>query len=137
MAGHPAPHAFLPAGDLLRKRVTDNDEAQQDLRSSHGDSGNLRIEPRQAEEWKTVIKNVRAEGGAILFDEYRYTPPSDRLKTEMSRTGDHPFSGVRCIVELTSVHGDPEKLRHAMSTIQMSEPIVTILKRQESVQDVP
>ncbi len=101
------------------------------------DSGNLRIEPPQASEWKIEIRNVRAEGPAIFFDQYHFTPSLDGLKSPASPSGDHPFSGVRCAVELMPVDGDRDKLRYTMSAPQLNEPFATILKREETVQDVP
>ncbi len=94
-------------------------------------SGDLRIKTWDSETWTTVIKNVRAEGKTIFFDRYHYTPPTDKLKKHVSRDGEHPFSGVRCVTELRLVEGDDTTLQQTFSTIHTGKKLSGMLKRQE------
>lgn len=101
------------------------------------DSGALRIKPSTSEVWTTAIKNVRIESQSLLFDQYNYIPAMDGLKTIMNRTGDHPFSGVRCSVELSLAGSKLNQLTSTISTIHLKKPITSILKRQVLIPDAP
>ena len=96
---------------------------------SEGNNGNLRFQTWKSETWKVSIKNLRAEGGVISFDQYHFTPPSDKLKTHVSRDGQHPFSGIRCVTKLSMIDGDENAIQQTVSTPQLPEPITGILRR--------
>ena len=93
------------------------------------ENGGLRIESWSSATWQTTIKNLRAENGGLLFDQYFRTPPSEKLKTIISASGEHPFSGVRCVTELRLSENNKDVLQQNMSTINLTEPITGTLRR--------
>jgi hypothetical protein len=100
-------------------------------RISVEEGGDLHFETWKAEPWTVSIKNLRAENGSIFFDQYHYTPPSEKLETNVDKSGEHPFSGVRCNVELSRIEGDDKAIRFTMSSIHLEEPTQGVLRKQD------
>ena len=56
----------------------------------------IEIKSPPNEIWREVIKNIRLDGRKLIFDQFLYTDPSEDYKTIVNKSGEHPFSGVRC-----------------------------------------
>ncbi len=100
--------------------------------SDEGD-GNLRFHVREFEPWTTSIKNLRAENGTVFFDQYHRPRISEELESPVSVDGEHPFSGMRRLVELSRIEGNERAIRMSMSTIQLEDPTSQVLRRQDEL----
>ena len=87
------------------------------------DDENLTIEVPPNDMWTTVIKNLRLEGKTIEFDEFMYTDPNEDYKSIIDRSGEHPFSGVRCKTIFEVNPNDPNELIESGTTIHT--PVLT------------
>jgi hypothetical protein len=88
-----------------------------------GDDGKLTVEVPLNDIWMTVIKNLRIEGKTIAFDEFMYTDPSENYKSMIDKSGEHPFSGVRCKTIFEVNPNDPNELIESGTTIHT--PVLT------------
>lgn len=94
---------------------------------SSGPDGCINIASPANDTWRIEIKNTRVENGKIMFDEYHYTADRNDLKSPIDKSGEHPFSGVRCRTILTLDPNDSSRMEYSIKTIHTSEPNVGIL----------
>lgn len=93
------------------------------------DDGNLTVEVPPNDIWMTVIKNLRLEGKTIAFDEFMYTGPNEDYKSIIDKSGEHPFSGVRCKTIFEVNPNDPNELIESGTTIHTPVLIKEILRK--------
>jgi len=97
--------------------------------------GNVRIETPQNEALRTVLRSVRFEGKRILFDEFNYIEPNEDYKSIIDRSGENPFSGVRCETVFEMNPKDSNELFETVSMVSkygtFADPNKGILKRLE------
>ncbi len=95
----------------------------------------LKIETPSNNVWRTVLKNIRADGKRILFDMFHYIDPNENFKSIVDRSGEHPFSGVRCEAVFELNPNDSNELFYHISSVSKygtyKDPNVAVLRRLE------
>lgn len=95
--------------------------------------GNLKIETAPNDAWRTVLKNMRLEGKRIMLDQFSYTDPNEDYKSIIDRSGEHPFSGVRCETILEVNAKDSNELLVSGSAVSkygiLTDPNKSVLRR--------
>lgn len=79
--------------------------------------------------WTTVIRNARVDGNRLMFDQYSYTPASEALKSIVTPSGDHPYSGMRNEITLETSPADADRMALTTTNFQLTAPLVTNLHR--------
>ncbi len=110
-----------------------DDEGESVYVISSGPEGSINIAVPANDTWRIEIKNARVENGQIMFDAYHYMEASNDLKSPIDKSGEHPFSGVRCETILTVHSHDSSRMVYKMKTIHTPQPIVEILRRAGEV----
>ena len=97
--------------------------------------GNVRIKTPPNKAWRTEFRNLRFDGKRILLDEFNYIDPNDDYMSPIDRSGEHPFSGVRCETMVEVDPQDSNQLLARGSAVSkygtLTDPNVYILKRIE------
>jgi hypothetical protein len=78
--------------------------------------GRLTLRLASTEPWEIIIKNVHVDGLRLTFDQYRTMEPREELKSASNRSGDHPFSGVRCCISIVAATAKPDALDYTVRT---------------------
>ena len=55
--------------------------------------------------------------------------PREELKSPIDRSGEHPFSGVRCQSVLALDADDPAQMMYSITSVHVPDPITDTLKR--------
>ena len=117
-------------GDLSKFMGTwINDEGKHVYVISSEPDGSVNIVAPATDTWRIEIKNAVVGNGQITFDEYHYMVASNDFKSPIDKSGEHPFSGVRCETILTVNSHDLSRMDYNMKTIHTPQPIVGILRR--------
>jgi hypothetical protein len=91
--------------------------------------GRLNVAMPSSAPWSLVIRNVRSEGGRLMFDAYWYLQAREETTSPFYPFGDHPFSGVRCQTVLVLDPADHRRMTYSITSIHVPGSIAETLTR--------